>query len=90
MCIRDSPWAVIYSRDLGKFGLIEMVVFAVVVIVAFLYLISNGGLDWGPSRRARPPVDEPVRTTTSTVRRVSKAPAGLVPGEDGAGGGQAA
>jgi NADH-quinone oxidoreductase subunit A len=84
------PWAVIYSRDLGKFGLIEMVVFAIVVVVAFLYLISNGGLDWGPSRRARPPVDEPARTTTSTVRRVAKPRAGLVPAEDGQGGGQAA
>src|SRR6516164_8586990 len=85
------PWAVIYSRDLGKFGLIEMVVFVVVVIVAFLYLVSNGGLDWGPSsRRVRPPVDEPARTTTSTVRRVAKAPGALVPAEDGEGGGQAA
>ena len=84
------PWAVIYSRDLGKFGLIEMVVFAIVVVVAFLYLISTGGLDWGPSRRARPPVDEPARTTTSTVRRVAKPRAGLVPAEDGQGGGQAA
>ena len=84
------PWAVIYSRDLGKFGLIEMVVFVAVVVVAFLYLVSNGGLDWGPSRRVRPPVDEPVRTTTTTVRRVAKAPAGLVPAEDGEGGGQAA
>ena len=85
------PWAVIYSRDLGKFGLIEMVVFVAVVIVAFLYLVSNGGLDWGPSsRRVRPPVDEPARTTTSTVRRVAKAPGALVPAEDGEGGGQAA
>jgi NADH-quinone oxidoreductase subunit A len=84
------PWAVIYTRDLGKFGLIEMVVFAIVVVVAFLYLVSNGGLDWGPSKRARPPADEPARTTTSTVRRVAKTPAALVPADDAEGGGQAA
>src|ERR1700738_4298491 len=42
------PWAVVFSHDLGKYGLVEMVVFAVVVVVSFLYLISNGALDWGP------------------------------------------
>ena len=89
------PWAVIYSRDLGKFGLVEMVVFAFAVVVSFLYLISNGALDWGPSRRVRPADDEPLRTTTSTVRRVAKpatGPAGgtTVPLEEGGGGGQAA
>jgi len=67
------PWAVIYSRDLGKYGLVEMLVFAAIVVVAFLYLISNGALDWGPSRApAPPPVEE--RTTRSTVQRVRKVP----------------
>src|SRR5260370_25231474 len=42
------PWAVIYS-DLRLFGLVEMVVFSVAVFVSFLYLISNGALDWGPA-----------------------------------------
>jgi NADH-quinone oxidoreductase subunit A len=67
------PWAVIYSRDLGKYGLVEMIVFAFAVVVSFLYLISNGALDWGPSHRV-PSADggEPARTTTSTVRRVRK------------------
>jgi NADH-quinone oxidoreductase subunit A len=66
------PWAVIYSRDLGKYGLVEMLVFAAIVVVAFLYLISNGALDWGPSRTpAPPPVEQ--RTTRSTVQRVRKA-----------------
>jgi NADH-quinone oxidoreductase subunit A len=64
------PWAVIYQRDLHTFGLVEMIVFAVAVFVSFVYLISNGALDWGPSKRARPPV-EYTRTSSSTVRKVS-------------------
>jgi NADH-quinone oxidoreductase subunit A len=65
------PWAVIY-RNLGVFGLIEILVFAVVVFVSFVYLISNGALDWGPMklvRRQSPMVSE-ERTTHTTVRRV--------------------
>ena len=85
------PWAVIYSRDLGKYGLVEMVVFAFAVVVSFVYLISNGALDWGPVKRVLPSADEPVRTLSSTVRRVPKVGA---PGDDDggrdAGGGQAA
>jgi NADH-quinone oxidoreductase subunit A len=68
------PWAVIYSRDLGKYGLVEMVVFTVAVFVSLLYLVSNGALDWGPGKR-RAPVDTPAeyeRTTATTVRRVPK------------------
>ena len=73
------PWAVIYSRDLGRYGLVEMIVFAFAVVVSFLYLISNGALDWGPSRApSRPPTAEP-RTTRTTVQRVRKrAPQELV------------
>jgi NADH-quinone oxidoreductase subunit A len=66
------PWAVIYQRDLHAFGLVEMIVFAVAVFVSFVYLISNGALDWGPSKRMRQPLAGPgVRTTESTVRRIS-------------------
>ena len=63
------PWAVIYQRDLGTFGLIEMIVFAVAVFVSFVYLISAGALDWGPVRRLRPTMS--TRTSESTVRRVT-------------------
>ena len=64
------PWAVIF-RQLRLFGLVEMIVFAIAVFVSFMYLISNGALDWGPTKRLRP-VDIPSgRTTESTVRRVS-------------------
>jgi NADH-quinone oxidoreductase subunit A len=69
------PWAVIF-RQLYSFGLAEMVVFAFAVFVSFLYLISNGALDWGPVRRiarvAPPRGVSSLRTTTSTVRRVSR------------------
>ena len=44
------PWAVVF-RQLRVFGLVEVVVFAAVVFVAFLYLVSNGALTWGPGRR---------------------------------------
>lgn len=54
------PWAVEF-RSLGSFGLWEMITFALVVFVAFAYLISKGALDWGPARRFNP-----VNTTEST------------------------
>ncbi len=62
------PWAVIH-RQLGAFGLWEMVIFAVAVFASFIYLIGNGALNWGPVKRMNPLVD-PRRTTQSTVRRV--------------------
>ena len=66
------PWAVIF-RELGPFGLWEMLVFAVAVFVSFVYLIANGALDWGPMRRTfRPGIVGPdaSRTAATTVRRV--------------------
>jgi len=62
------PWAVIF-RQLGAFGLWEMVVFAVAVFVSFIFLIGNGALNWGPLKQSSPLID-PARTTDSTVRRV--------------------
>src|SRR5579862_8439199 len=63
-------WAVVYNQ-LGRFGLIEILVFAAAVFFSFIYLISNGALDWGPVRQVRPvqPAED-QRTTGSTVRRV--------------------
>ena len=59
------PWAVMYHQ-LWTFGLAEMAVFAVVVFIAFAYLVSNGALDWGPRVRTggRPP-GRPVPNTTA-------------------------
>ncbi len=42
------PWAVTF-RELGLFGLIEMVVFIGLVFVAYAYVWKKGGLDWTPS-----------------------------------------
>jgi NADH-quinone oxidoreductase subunit A len=67
------PYAVIF-RSLGGFGIAELVLFSVAVFVSFLYLISNGALDWGPVNQQRRvpegPMVSPSRTATSTVRRV--------------------
>ena len=63
------PWAVIF-RQLALFGIIEMVVFAVAVFVSFMYLISNGALDWGPVKAVREAA--PLRTSSSTIRRVGR------------------
>jgi NADH-quinone oxidoreductase subunit A len=66
------PWAVIYS-DLRVYGLVEILVFSVAVFVSFLYLISNGALDWGPARSlSRPLTTVGLRTSSTTVRRVPK------------------
>jgi NADH-quinone oxidoreductase subunit A len=64
------PWA----DRLGTFGLIEMVLFTVAVVVALAYLLSNGALDWGPVAKLRTLEDSLVetRTAASTIRRVSK------------------
>lgn len=63
------PWAVV-SDSLGKFGLIEIIVFSLAVFFSFIYLIANGALDWGPIKNIRPAAEEQTRTTKSTVRRV--------------------
>ncbi|HEX8805239.1 MAG TPA: NADH-quinone oxidoreductase subunit A [Acidimicrobiales bacterium] len=65
------PWAVIY-RDLGVFGFVEIALFAVAVFGSFVYLISNGALEWGPLQRARrlSPMVSSERTAATTVRRV--------------------
>lgn len=39
------PWAVAFD-GLGVFALIEMVLFAVVVFVAYAYVWRRGGLNW--------------------------------------------
>lgn len=66
------PWAVIFPQ-LGLFGLVEMSLFAVPVVVALVYLVSNGALDWGPAKRLREERAQnggSERTTESTIRRV--------------------
>ncbi|MBI1843051.1 MAG: NADH-quinone oxidoreductase subunit A [Actinobacteria bacterium] len=61
------PWAV-YHRELGAYGLIEMLMFSVAVLVSFLYLLSKGALDWGTVKKVSPL--QPLRTSESSIRRV--------------------
>ena len=68
------PWAVIFDK-LGLFGLVEMIVFALAVVVSFAYLIANGALDWGPLKKLQSlstveTGTTSVRTSESTIRRV--------------------
>ena len=65
------PWAVIY-RNLGAFGLVEILLFTVAVFESFVYLMSNGALDWGPVKKQRrlSPMVSSERTTRTTVRLV--------------------
>ncbi|HWF17531.1 MAG TPA: NADH-quinone oxidoreductase subunit A [Acidimicrobiales bacterium] len=62
------PWAVIFHQ-IATFGLIEVIVFAAVVFVSFVYLISNGALTWGPPKTLQPGM--PSRTSESTISRIS-------------------
>jgi NADH-quinone oxidoreductase subunit A len=65
------PWAVIY-RNLGALGLVEILLFTVAVLVSFVYLLSNGALDWGPAKRLHrhSPMVSSERTSRTTVRLV--------------------
>ncbi len=72
------PWAVVY-RSLGPFGLFAIVIFAAAVFESFVYLISNGALDWGPIKQLRrvdvvdPARTWPPRSVGSASRAVSPA-----------------
>jgi len=81
------PYAVIY-REIGAVGLWELILFSIAVFVSFVYLISNGALDWGPVKRARRAEEAemvtPERTSSSTIRRVGlegREPVGPAGGE---------
>jgi NADH-quinone oxidoreductase subunit A len=65
------PWTV-SQRALGVFGLIAIAIFAASVFESFLYLLSKGGLEWGPVRKVERPAAmvSAQRTAGSTVRRV--------------------
>ena len=68
------PWAVIFDK-LGTFGLVEMLVFALAVVVSFAYLIANGALDWGPAKvmnrlNTIETGNTSTRTSDSTIRRI--------------------
>ena len=39
------PWAVVY-RKLGMLGLVEMLIFLVILMVGYIYAWDNGALKW--------------------------------------------
>ncbi|HLF73199.1 MAG TPA: NADH-quinone oxidoreductase subunit A [Anaerolineales bacterium] len=39
------PWAIVF-RQLGLFGLIEMIVFIVILLVGYIYAWKKGALEW--------------------------------------------
>ena len=39
------PWAVVL-RKLGMFGLIEMLVFVIILLVGYVYVWKKGALEW--------------------------------------------
>ena len=39
------PWAIVF-RQLGLFGLVEMVIFIVILLVGYIYAWKKGALEW--------------------------------------------
>jgi NADH-quinone oxidoreductase subunit A len=39
------PWAIVY-RQLGLFGLLEMFVFVIILVVGYVYAWKKGALEW--------------------------------------------
>lgn len=39
------PWAVVF-RSLGVFGLVEMVIFIIILLVGYVYAWKKGALEW--------------------------------------------
>ncbi|MGA9397134.1 MAG: NADH-quinone oxidoreductase subunit A [Anaerolineaceae bacterium] len=39
------PWALVF-KSLGIFGLIEMILFTVIVLIGFVYAWAKGALEW--------------------------------------------
>jgi len=61
------PFAVVF-RQLGLFGLIEVLAFSVTVFGALLFLVSEGALSWGPVKHLSKGM--PSRTSSSTIVRI--------------------
>jgi len=65
------PYAMVFEF-LGTFGLVAIGIFSFAVFESFVYLISNGALEWGPVKQVARPVSQvsSTRTANSTIRRV--------------------
>ena len=56
------PFAVVF-RQMELFGLIEMGLFLLAVLIAYAYVLSSGALDWGPAKNLSDRVVQPVLRT---------------------------
>jgi len=65
------PFAVVFHQ-LGKFGVVEIALFSLVVFAALLFLVSEGALSWGPAKRLTR--GTPARTSSSTIARITATP----------------
>ncbi len=65
------PFAVVF-RQLGLFGLVEVLAFSAAVFAALLFLLSEGALSWGPVKHLTRGV--PGRTSDSTIVRIGGDP----------------
>jgi NADH-quinone oxidoreductase subunit A len=64
------PWAVTY-RSFGGYALGIIAEFTIPFLIAFAWLVSQGGLDWGPrNRRRQLEAVDVSRTSETTIRRV--------------------
>jgi NADH-quinone oxidoreductase subunit A len=62
------PFAVEF-KELGRFGVVEIVLFSLVVFGTLLFLVSEGALSWGPVKRLTR--GTPARTSSSTIARIT-------------------
>jgi NADH-quinone oxidoreductase subunit A len=63
------PFAVVF-RQVGSFGLIEIIIFSLTVFGSLLYLVSEGALSWGPKVALTEAL--PARTSASTIVRIGR------------------
>jgi len=63
------PFAVIF-RQLGLFGLVEVLTFSLTVFGALIFLVSEGALSWGPVKTLVKGL--PDRTSSSTIVRIGR------------------
>jgi len=62
------PFAVVF-KQLGSFGLVEVLLFSATVFGSLIFLVSEGELSWGPVKRLTSGM--PDRTTESTITRIT-------------------
>jgi len=60
------------AGELGTFGVVEIATFALVTFIAFGYLVANGALSWGPTRRVPRQVASRVPSTKALAAVTKK------------------